>query len=240
MKQNTNLKQKSVLFISQAAVIAALYVVLSMLSEAVGLCSGVIQCRISEALTILPAFFAPAIPGLYVGCLLTNLISSGTIWDIIFGPVATLIGALGTWLIGRAVRTRALSKASSKSSAKAIPVLRIVILTIMFALPPIIANGVIIPPVLKFGLGLDDAFWFIVVTVTAGEIIACGVFGGLLLSALLNNAYTRRMLGDNNSSSAAKAYNADETSVTPGNASAATETSATPAKISDSFEAEVE
>ena len=195
MKQNATLKRTSVLFITQAAVIAALYVVLSMLSEAVGLCSGVIQCRISEALTILPAFVSPAVPGLYVGCLLTNLISSESIWDIIFGPVATLIGALGTYLIGRAVRARALRKTDGAAAGNRNSVFRIVILTVMFALPPIIANAVIIPPVLKFSLGLEDAFWFIVVTVAAGEIIACGVFGGLLLAALLRNAYIRKILG---------------------------------------------
>jgi len=197
MKQNTALKRTSVLFITQAAVIAALYVVLSMLSELLGLCSGVIQCRISEALTILPAFFASAIPGLYVGCLLTNLISSATIWDIIFGPVATLIGALVTYLIGRAVRSKALPKKDDATATDNISALRIVILTIMFALPPIIANALIIPPVLKFGIGLDDAFWFIVVTVTAGEIIACGIFGGILLASLLRNRATRSLLFNN-------------------------------------------
>lgn len=197
MKQNTALKRTSVLFITQAAVIAALYVVLSMLSELLGLCSGVIQCRISEALTILPAFFASAIPGLYVGCLLTNLISSATIWDIIFGPVATLIGALVTYLIGRAVRSKALPKKDDVTATDKISALRIVILTIMFALPPIIANALIIPPVLKFGIGLDDAFWFIVVTVTAGEIIACGIFGGILLASLLRNRATRSLLFNN-------------------------------------------
>ena len=197
MKQNTALKRTSVLFITQAAVIAALYVVLSMLSELLGLCSGVIQCRISEALTILPAFFASAIPGLYVGCLLTNLISSATIWDIIFGPVATLIGALVTYLIGRAVRSKALPKKDDATATDKISALRIVILTIMFALPPIIANALIIPPVLKFGTGLDDAFWFIVVTVTAGEIIACGIFGGILLTSLLRNRATRSLLFNN-------------------------------------------
>ena len=197
MKQNTALKRTSVLFITQAAVIAALYVVLSMLSELLGLCSGVIQCRISEALTILPAFFASAIPGLFIGCLLTNLISSATVWDIVFGPVATLIGALVTYLIGRAVRSKALPKKDDATATDKISALRIVILTIMFALPPIIANALIIPPVLKFGTGLDDAFWFIVVTVTAGEIIACGIFGGILLASLLRNRATRSLLFNN-------------------------------------------
>ncbi|MBQ2031854.1 MAG: QueT transporter family protein, partial [Lachnospiraceae bacterium] len=70
----------------------------------------------------------------------------------------------------------------------------IVILTAMFALPPIVSNAIIIPPVLKFALGVPDAFWFILVTVTAGEVIACGIFGGILMAALLGNPYTRGLL----------------------------------------------
>ena len=186
------MKRNSALFITKAALIAALYFALSMLSNAVGLCSGVIQCRISEALTILPAFLAEAIPGLAIGCLLTNIITSATIWDIIFGTGATLIGAVGTYVIGRIVRERAFSSSLSLKSGKGI--LRIVILTAMFALPPIVANAIIIPPVLKFALGVPDAFWFIFVTVTAGEIIACGIFGGILMAALLGNPYTRGLL----------------------------------------------
>ena len=186
------MKRNSALFITKAALIAALYFALSMLSNAVGLCSGVIQCRISEALTILPAFLVEAIPGLAIGCLLTNIITSATIWDIIFGTGATLIGAIGTYLIGRLVRERALSSSVNMKSGRGI--LRIVILTAMFALPPIVANAIIIPPVLKFALGVPDAFWFIFVTVTAGEIIACGIFGGILMAALLGNPYTRGLL----------------------------------------------
>jgi len=186
------MKRNSALFITKAAVIAALYFALSMLSNAVGLCSGVIQCRISEALTILPAFLVEAIPGLAIGCLLTNIITSATIWDIIFGTGATLIGAIGTYLVGRLVRERALSSSVNMKSGRGI--LRIVVLTAMFALPPIVSNAIIIPPVLKFALGVPDAFWFIFVTVTAGEVIACGIFGGILLAALLGNPYTRGLL----------------------------------------------
>ena len=133
------MKRNSALFITKAAVIAALYFALSMLSNAVGLCSGVIQCRISEALTILPAFLVEAIPGLAIGCLLTNIITSATIWDIIFGTGATLIGAIGTYLIGRLVRERALSSSVNMKSGRGI--LRIVILTALFALPPIVSNA---------------------------------------------------------------------------------------------------
>ncbi|MCP2867106.1 QueT transporter family protein, partial [Salmonella enterica] len=63
------------------------------------LASGAIQVRISEALCVLPFFTPAAIPGLFLGCLLSNLLTGCIIWDVVFGSLATLLGALGTWLI---------------------------------------------------------------------------------------------------------------------------------------------
>ena len=80
---------KKAVFITQAAVIAALYTVLVIIFN---YCSfGPIQFRIAEALTILPYFTPAAIPGLFVGCLLSNILGGAAIWDIIFGSIATLI-----------------------------------------------------------------------------------------------------------------------------------------------------
>ncbi len=182
------MKRNSALYLTRGALIAALYVALSMLSETLGLCSGAIQCRFSEALTILPAFLAESIPGLYVGCFITNIIAGSNPWDIAFGPVATLIAAVATHLIGRAVR-RAYAQKPFKFTVS-----RVVLLTAMFAIPPILSNAIIIPPILKFAYGLSDAMWFLVLTVAAGEIISCGVIGGILLMALMNNRTTRAML----------------------------------------------
>ena len=64
------MRNKKVLFLTQAAVIAAIYVVLTIFISAFNLASGAIQVRISEALTILPFFTPAAIPGLAIGCLL--------------------------------------------------------------------------------------------------------------------------------------------------------------------------
>ena len=187
-------QNRSTLFVTRAALIAALYVILSEVSQLLGLCSGVIQCRISEALTILPAFIAEAIPGLYIGCLLTNIITGCAAWDIAFGPVATLIGAVGTYLIGRAVRARAYREnGDTKTSVKKSFGIFILI-TIMYVLPPIIANAVIIPPILRHAYGAEDAYWFLICTVAAGEIIACGIFGGLLHAAIVKNPGLRRLL----------------------------------------------
>ena len=83
------MRNKKVLFAVQAAMIAALYVVLTYITNLLGLASGTIQVRFSEALCILPVFTPAAIPGLFIGCLISNLITGGIIWDIIFGSIAT-------------------------------------------------------------------------------------------------------------------------------------------------------
>ncbi len=151
-------EKRSVLFLTQSAVIAAMYVALTMLSNAFGLASGVIQVRISEALTILPYFTPAAIPGLFVGCLLSNILAGGVVWDVIFGSIATLLGALFTYWL-RKVKWLA-------------PV------------PPIVSNMLIIPFVLRYAYGAPDALWFMMLTVGAGELISAGVLGMLLLLAL--------------------------------------------------------
>lgn len=149
---------KKVLLLCQGAMIAALYVVLTYFINAFGLANGAIQIRISEALCILPIFTPAAIPGLFVGCLLSNIITGCAIYDIVFGSLATLLGALGTYYLRKT--------------------------KFVFTLPPVIANGVIIPLVLKFAYGLSDAYWFLVVTVCVGEIISVCILGMILKAAL--------------------------------------------------------
>ncbi|MBQ7431920.1 MAG: QueT transporter family protein [Lachnospiraceae bacterium] len=146
-------------FLTQAAMIAAIYVVLTMLANAMGLASYAIQVRFSEALTILPFFTAAAVPGLAVGCLISNILAGGALLDIVFGTIATLIGAVCTYLL-------------RKKSKWLAPV------------PPIIANAVIVPPVLYGAYGISP-IWLSVITVTIGEIISCGILGMLLLHGLL-------------------------------------------------------
>ena len=82
--------------LATAAIIAALYTVMSLMSSVFGLTYGAIQCRFSEALTVLPFFLPEAIPGLFVGCLVTNLMSTVGPLDIILGSMATLLAALWT------------------------------------------------------------------------------------------------------------------------------------------------
>ena len=149
-----------------AAMIAALYVVLSFAINAFGLASGAIQVRVSEALTILPYFTSSAIPGLTIGCLLFNLLSGAAILDVIFGTLATLLGAIGSRLIGKAAG-------------------KLFWMKYLVAIPPILANAFIVPWVLKTAYGLTDAYWYLVATVGIGEIISCGVLGMVLMTALM-------------------------------------------------------
>ena len=149
------MKNKKLVFICQAAVIAALYVVLTYVFSAFA--SGVIQVRVSEALTILPAFTPAAIPGLVIGCLLSNTLTGCVLLDIIFGSVATLIGALGSYALRRH--------------------------TWLVPIPPIVSN-MIVPFVLRFAYGATDAFPFMIATVGAGEIISCYLLGMILYGAL--------------------------------------------------------
>ena len=152
---------KTTKFITQAAAIAAVYVILTFIANALGLASGVIQVRISEALTILPYFTFTAVPGLFVGCVLANILTGCLPLDVVFGSLATLLGALGTWYIRR------LNLPDSKARWLA-------------PLPPIIANTLIVPFVLAFVYQFEGSIPYFMVTVGAGEVISCGVFGVLL------------------------------------------------------------
>jgi len=159
-------KTSNIMSLVTAAMIAALYVVLSFAISAFGLASGAIQIRVSEALTILPYFTASAIPGLAIGCLLFNLLSGAAILDVIFGTLATLLGTVASYVLGRAAK-----KVSG--------------MKFLVPLPPILANAFIVPWVLKTAYGLTDAYWYLVATVGIGEIISCGLLGMVLLYALM-------------------------------------------------------
>lgn len=152
------MKNKKAYFITQAAAIAAIYVVLTMFINAFDLASGAIQVRISEALTILPYFTSAAVPGLFIGCLLSNFFTMAPIWDVIFGSLATLIGAIGTYLLRK-----------YKWCAP---------------IPPILSNAIIIPFVLAYAYQIPGGVPFFMLTVGAGEVLSCGVLGMILLFAL--------------------------------------------------------
>lgn len=158
---------KKTVFIAHAAIIAALYVVLTLLANSLGLASYAIQVRFSEALTILPFFTPAAIPGLFIGCLISNILCGSILWDVIFGSLATLLGAVGTYLLSR--------RQHAKSPARA---------SLLSPLPPIIANTIIVPPILTYAYHLEGGIPYFMLTVGIGEIISCGILGLLLLKVL--------------------------------------------------------
>lgn len=155
---------QKLLFIVHAAVIAALYVVLTFIANAFGLANYAVQVRFSEALTVLPFFTPAAVPGLAIGCLLSNILTGCALPDIFFGTLATLIGAVCTRLLRK-----------NKWLAP---------------LPPIAANTLIVPFVLLYAYGIRP-LWLSFLTVGAGEIISCGILGMLLLNVL--NRYRKQL-----------------------------------------------
>ncbi|WP_303869666.1 QueT transporter family protein [Acetobacterium wieringae] len=150
----------SVLFVTQAAVIAAMYVVLTFVSSAMGLASGEIQIRLSEMLCVLPVFTPAAIPGLFLGCLLSNLLTGCTVIDIVFGSLATLIAAILSYQ------------------------LRNHKYPLLVTVPPVIVNMIIVPFILKFSYGVPLPIPVMMATVGIGEVISCMVLGSVLYFAL--------------------------------------------------------
>lgn len=154
----------------RAAMIGALYVALTWFSSLLGLANGPIQLRLAEALCVLPFFMPESTLGLTVGCLLSNLLVSGGIWaDVLFGTLATLIGALGTYAM-RGLHGKA---------------------RLLCVLPPILANSVIVPFVLKYAYGFGDGWLVLSAGVAAGEILSVGVLGGALLVSLEKRPFWR-------------------------------------------------
>lgn len=154
-----NSRDLKTLHIVNAAAIAAVYVILTVLAASVNLASGAIQVRFSEALTVLPFFTPAAVPGLAIGCLLSNILTGCALPDIIFGTLATLLGALGT----RCLKGH----------------------RFLCTLPPVIANTLIVPFILTYAYQIPGGIPYLMLTVGIGEVIACMILGQVLLTGLM-------------------------------------------------------
>ena len=152
MKNSVTIKTKKICI---AAAVAALYVAFTFLANALGLANGVIQLRISEMLCVLPIFLPSSIVGVTLGCFLSNLILSGTWLDIVIGPIATLIGALGTYALRK--------------------------WKWIAPMPAVISNAIIIPFVLAYGYGMEETIPFMMLTVGIGELLSVYGFGSYLI-----------------------------------------------------------
>lgn len=150
------MNNKKTLFLTEAAVIAAIYTALVLIFQPISF--GPIQFRIAEALTILPYFTPAAIPGVAIGCLLSAFFTGADVLDLVFGSLATLIAAFLSYQLRR--------------NKYLVPV------------PPIVVNALIIPWVLRYAYDIPDAIPFMMLTVGAGEVFAAGILGLVLLFAL--------------------------------------------------------
>ena len=153
-----NPRNKHILYLTQGAIIAALYIALTFLANAIGLASQAIQVRFSEALCVLPYFTPAAIPGLFIGCLLANLLTGAVVWDILFGSLATLLAAIVSYLIRR--------------------------YPLIVPLPAVLFNAAIVPFILAYAYGAEGTIPFFMATVGLGELISCYLIGLPLLFAL--------------------------------------------------------
>ena len=147
--------------LAQGALIAAIYVVLTFVFAPISF--GAMQVRIAEILTILPLFTPAAIPGLFIGCLLANILGGAIIWDVIFGSIATLIGAALGYVL--------------RFNRWLVPI------------PAVVSNSVIVPLVLRYGYGVDMPILLMVLYVAIGEIIGCYILGELLATVLLKRPH---------------------------------------------------
>lgn len=171
---------KNIRFLAQGAVIAALYAVLTYAAAAVNLAYGPVQFRFSEALTILPAFTPAAVPGLALGCFLSNLASPLGIVDWVFGTLATLLAAVGT-------------RAVSGLRVRGVPILA--------PLPPVIANGIIVGLEVSClsdaGFRWADFSWAAfgagALSVGVGELVVCLGLGLPLLVALQKTGASQKL-----------------------------------------------
>ena len=157
--------------------IAALYIVLTQLSAALGLASATPQCRLGEALGVLPLFMPAAVPGLAIGCFLTNLMLVAPPLDLIFGTLATLLGAVLCRLIGRVWHSYRLPN------------------LIVATIPNALANTLIVPVILQYAYGMNDGYIVLMLGVGAGEVIS-GVVLGVALALAIPKSIKRKLSAD--------------------------------------------
>ena len=143
--------------LTRAAVVAAIYVVLTLVFAPISF--GAMQVRIAEALTILPMFTSAAIPGLFLGCVIANLLGGGVVLDVVFGSLATLIGAALGYVL--------------RKNRWLVPI------------PTVIANTVIVPLVLRYGYGVDLPLLLSALYILVGELLGSYVLGELFGAILL-------------------------------------------------------
>ena len=138
-------------FLSQAGLIAAIYTALCLVLHPISFGFGGIELRVSEALTLLPVLMPSAVPGLFIGCLLANIMGGATMLDIVFGSLTTLAAALLT----RKCREKPL----------------------LAAFWPVILNALVIGALLRYAYGVPMPLWLCMLSIGAGQAVACYAIG---------------------------------------------------------------
>ena len=148
-------------YLAEAAVIAAIYALLTIVLAPISY--GAVQVRISEALTVLPFFTPAAVQGLFVGCIAANIMSPYGLADLIFGSAASLIGAIGSYLLRKK--------------------------PLLVPLAPVISNGIIVGAMLYYVYEVPLPLIVQMLYVALGEVVACYAIGYPLMKYL--NKYKR-------------------------------------------------
>jgi uncharacterized membrane protein len=151
-------KKFTVRDLAQGAIIAAVYALLTLFIAPFS--SGLIQCRVSEAMSVLPYFTFSAVPGLFIGCVIANLLVGATVYDVVFGSLATLLAAYITyWMRNRVSKYLA-------------------------PLPSVVVNALVVGWLLTSIYGFDVSFWVAAGYVAIGQSIACFALGIPLMKLL--------------------------------------------------------
>lgn len=138
-------------FLVQASLIAAIYTALCMILHPISFGFAGVELRVSEALTLLPVLTPAAVPGLFIGCLLSNLLGGATMLDVVFGSLTTLVAAM----LSRKWRNQ--------------PVLA--------AVPPVVLNAVVIGALLRYAYGVAMPLWLCMLSIGLGQLAACFALG---------------------------------------------------------------
>lgn len=145
-------------FLTQASLIAAIYSALCLLLQPISFGFGGVQLRVAEALTLLPVLMPAAVPGLTVGCLLSNIMGGATFLDVVFGTLTTFAAAVLT----RRLRDRPL----------------------LAAAPPVLLNAVVVGALLRYAYGVGLPLILCMASVGAGQLVACYLLGLPMLKGL--------------------------------------------------------
>ena len=158
MEQLQKTKKMTVRDLARGAIIAAVYALLTIFLAPIS--SGLIQCRVAEAMCVLPYFTFAAVPGLFIGCLLANLLTGAPAYDVLFGSLATLLAAYITYLMRKRV-TKYLAP-----------------------LPSVVINALVVGALLTYVYRVGVSYWVAAGYVAIGQAVACFALGLPLMAVL--------------------------------------------------------